>query len=256
LISGSGAGTGKGKDPNYDPNDLPFDQRPWRDLQVRIEGPVVADLQRAFVRQWEKWAKQTVQEGAFFPQLKTEGPHVVRAMEGSPADKNVDPMYVALISAVENAEVEVGIMNAYFVPHPQLREALIGAAKRGVDVKLILPGQSDNRLVFHAGRSYYDELLEAGVKIYERQSRMLHAKSAMVDGVWSTVGSTNLDWRSLLYNDELNLVVMGPDFAARIGSVFARDIANSRLVTLEEWRKRPFSDRIKEASARAWAYLL
>lgn len=252
----SGSGTGKGKDADYDRNNPPFDQLPWRDLQVRIEGPVIGDLQRAFLKQWEKWAKQSVDDKAFFPQLKNEGPHVVRAMEGSPSEKGVNSMYVALISAIENADVEVAIMNAYFVPHPQLRQALIDAAKRGVDVKLILPGQSDNRLVFHAGRSYYEELLEGGVKIYERQTRMLHSKSAMVDRVWSTVGSTNLDWRSLFYNDELNLVVLGPDFAARISDVFAKDLANSKRVTPEEWHLRPISDRFREASARAWAYFL
>lgn len=256
FVSGSGAGTGKGKDPDYDRNDPPFDQRPWRDLQVRIEGPVVGDLQRAFLKQWEKWAKQSLDDKAFFPQLKNEGPQVVRAMAGSPSEKGVDASYVALISAIESADVEVAITNAYFVPHPLLREALVGAARRNVDVKLILPGQSDNSLVFHAGRSYYEELLEAGVKIFERQTRFLHSKSAMVDGVWSTVGSTNLDWRSLIYNDELNLVVMGPDFASRLGDVFARDLANSKQVTLEEWHKRPISDRIKEMSARAWAYFL
>ncbi|MGZ5032451.1 MAG: phospholipase D-like domain-containing protein [Usitatibacter sp.] len=255
-FSGSGAGTGKGKDPDYDRNDPPFDQRPWRDLQVRIEGPVVGDLQRAFLRQWEKWAKQSFDDKAFFPQLKNEGPQVVRAMAGSPSEKGVDASYVALISAIESADVEVAITNAYFVPHPLLRKALVDAARRGVDVKLILPGHSDNRLVFHAGRSYYEELLEAGVKIFERQTRFLHSKSAMIDGVWSTVGSTNLDWRSLIYNDELNLVVMGPDFAARIGEVFAKDLANSRQVTLEDWHKRPISDRLKEVTARAWAYFL
>jgi cardiolipin synthase A/B len=256
ILSGSGAGTGKGKDADYDRSDPPFDQRPWRDLQVRIEGPVVGDLQRAFLKHWEKWAKESLDDKELFPQLKSEGPHVVRAIEGSPGEKGADPMYVALISAIENADVEVEIMNAYFVPHPQLREALVGAARRGVDVKLILPGKSDNSLVFHAGRSYYEELLEAGVKIYERQTRMLHAKSAVVDGVWSTVGSTNLDWRSLLYNEELNLVVLGPDFAVRMGDVFAKDLANSKQVTLEEWHHRPLSDRLKEASARAWAYFL
>jgi cardiolipin synthase len=252
----AGSGTGKGKDPDYDRDDPPFDQRPWRDLQVLVEGPVVADLQRAFLKQWEKWAKQSFDDKAFFPQLKNEGSLVVRAMAGSPSEKGVDASYVALISAIENADVEVTIMNAYFVPHPQLREALVNAAKRGVDVKLILPGKSDNSMVFHAGRSYYEELLEAGVKIYERQTRFLHSKSAAVDGVWSTVGSTNLDWRSLLYNDEMNLVVLGPEFAARMGVVFAKDLANSKQVTLEDWHKRPISDRLKEASSRAWAYFL
>jgi cardiolipin synthase len=168
----------------------------------------------------------------------------------------VSLLYVALISAIENSETEVRIINAYFVPHPHLREALQRAARRGVEVSLILPGRSDVPLVYYAGRSYYEDLLEAGVKIFERKSRVLHAKSATVDKVWSTVGSTNLDWRSLLYNEELNGVILGVDFARQANAVFDKDLANSEAITLESWKKRPFAERLKEAGARAWAQFL
>jgi cardiolipin synthase len=131
-----------------------------------------------------------------------------------------DQLYLALISAIESAETEVCITNAYFVPHPQLVAALAAAARRGVDVQLVLPAHTDSALVYHAGRAHYEPLLEAGVKIYERKERLLHAKSAVIDGVWSAVGSTNLDWRSLAYNDELNAVVLGPDFAMRMKAIF------------------------------------
>jgi cardiolipin synthase len=130
------------------------------------------------------------------------------------------------------------------------------AARRGVDVRLILPGRSDVPLVYYAGRSYYEELLEAGVKIFERKSRVLHAKSATVDKVWSTVGSTNLDWRSLLYNEELNAVILGVDFAAQANAVFDKDLANSEEMTVEGWKRRPFYERLREAAAGAWARLL
>lgn len=236
--------------------DIPALQRPWRDLHVRIDGPVVADLQRAFVKQWEKWSKQSIDGKELFPQLNSEGPLLVRAIAASPGGEGVNALYVALISAIRNAESKVSITNAYFVPHPDLREALCEAAQRGVDVKLLLPGESDNAMVYHAGRAYYRELLDHGVKIYERKSRMLHAKSATIDGVWSTVGSTNLDWRSLVYNDELNAIVLGPDFAGQISEIFDRDLANSEQITVESWSRRPFSDRIKELSARAWARIL
>jgi cardiolipin synthase len=237
-------------------DDPPFEKRPWRDLQVRIDGPVVADLQRAFIKQWQRTKKELLDDKAYFPPLKPEGVHVVRAVETSPAEQGVNTLYLALISAIESAETEVLITNAYFVPHPQLLEALRDAARRGVDVKLILPSKTDHALVYHAGRSYYEDLLETGVKIFERKTRMLHSKSAVIDGVWSTVGSTNLDWRSLVYNDELNAVVLGPEFARQMNAVFAKDLANSEEITRDQWARRPLKDRLKEVSARAWAYLL
>ena len=134
--------------------------------------------------------------------------------------------------------------------------ALEGAARRGVKVTLILPSKTDNAVVYHAGRSHYEELLASGVRIFERRSRLLHAKSATIDGVWSTVGSTNLDWRSLIYNDELNAVVLGPEFAEQMKAVFARDISYSDEITPEKWHQRPFEDRVKEMAAKAWSRLL
>jgi cardiolipin synthase len=111
-------------------------------------------------------------------------------------------------------------------------------------------------VVLEAGRSFYTELLEAGVHIYERRERLMHAKTATIDGVWSTVGSTNLDYRSLAHNDELNVVVLGPEFASRMQAAFADDIRHSKAITLEDWRDRGISARLKEAAARIWAYLL
>jgi cardiolipin synthase len=234
-----------------------FEERPWRDLQVRIEGPVVADFQRAFVDQWQKWKKESLPEAGLYPRLAPAGPHVVRALASSPHEDGApDALYLALISAIEAAETEVCITNAYFVPHPQLLEALSAAARRGVDVKLVLPGKTDNALVFHAGRANYQPLLDAGVKIFERKERLLHTKSAVIDGVWSTVGSTNLDWRSLAYNDELNAVILGPEFAARMKAIFERDLANSEAITPEKWAKRPFLDRVKETAAVNFSELL
>jgi cardiolipin synthase A/B len=237
--------------------DLPIDKRPWRDMQTRIEGPVVADLERAFLRQWAAQKKESAETGKqYFPQLAPQADHVVRILEGSPSEQSANAMYITLISAIENAEKEVRIMNPYFVPHESLRNALQRAARRGVDVRLVLPSRSDSSLAYHAGRSYYGDLLEAGVRIFERNDRILHAKAAIVDGVWSTVGSTNLDWRSLLYNEEINVVVIGPEFARQMNRVLDADMAESEEITREKWRERPFSDRFKELGARAWARLL
>jgi cardiolipin synthase len=165
-------------------------------------------------------------------------------------------MYVTLLSAINSSETQVLLTNAYFVPDPKLLAALKEAAARGVDVRLLLPAKTDSVLVFYASRSYYDELLSAGVKIYERQDAFLHAKTALVDGVWSTIGSTNLDWRSFTNNQEINAVMLGQDFGSQMQTLFEKDLEDSKQITLEDWRKRSISVRIKEGAARLWAHWL
>jgi cardiolipin synthase len=145
---------------------------------------------------------------------------------------------------------------AYFVPDPETMKALTEAAKRGVDVSIIVPSFSDFWAVFHAGRSKYEDLLEAGVKIHERNDRLLHAKTAVVDGVWSTVGSANLDWRSFIHNNELNLVILGQGFGDQMEAAFQDDVSKSVEITKESWANRPIKDRVLEASARVWQYWL
>lgn len=165
-------------------------------------------------------------------------------------------IYATLLSAIGSAESRIQITNAYFAPDPQLLAALEGAAARGVDVRLILPSETDSWLVFHAGRGYYGRLLRAGVKIYERRGRVLHSKTALIDGVWSTVGSTNLDWRSFLHNHELNAVVLGSEFGAQVQAMFEADLAESDAISLEAWKRRPLEMRFKEGFARLWEYWL
>ena len=121
---------------------------------------------------------------------------------------------------------------------------------------MIVPSKTDSTLVFHAGRSHYEPLLRAGVQLYERKSALLHAKTVLIDGVWSTVGSTNLDWRSFLHNQELTAVVLGSEFGAKMRASFDRDLAESDLITLEAWERRPLETRAKEALARIWEYWL
>jgi cardiolipin synthase len=250
--SGPSAGSSGEKKP---PKDA-FEARPWRDTQVRLEGPVVNDLQRSFLRIWSKVTKKPAgAEKTYLLAQPNRGNHLVRAVEGSP-DAGPNAMYLALISAIENAEKSVTITMAYFVPHDALVESLKAAARRGVDVRILLPSRTDNWIVLYAGRAYYEELLESGVKLFERENRLLHAKTASVDGVWSTVGSTNLDWRSLAYNEELNAVVLGTDFAAELDADFTADLRHSKAITRESWARRPLSDRLKESAARTWALLL
>jgi len=150
----------------------------------------------------------------------------------------------------------VFLTNAYFVPDPQLLDVLKQAAARGVDVRLLLSSKTDSDLVFQAGRSYYTEVLEAGIRVYERQKAVLHAKTALIESVWSTVGSTNLDWRSFLHNAELNAVVLGADFGNQMHAMFERDLEDSRELLLEEWEQRPLTLGLKEMLARIWQYWL
>ena len=180
---------------------------------------------------------------------------MVRAIGSSP-EEPYSLIYATLLSALGSAETSVHLTNAYFAPDPQLLAALEAAAANGVDVKLILPSQTDSWLVFHAGRNYYERLLRAGVKIYERRGVILHSKVALIDGVWATVGSTNLDWRSFLHNHELNAVVLGTEFGNQVQAMFAKDLAESDAITLERWQQRSLDLRVKELFARAWEYWL
>jgi len=227
---------------------------PWRDTHLQIEGPVVAEFQKLFLATWEKQKGEPLAPRNSFPAQAVVGKEVVRAIGSSPDGDSV--MYSTLISAIDSAKARVHLTNAYFVPDPGLLASLKAAAQRGVDVKLILPGTTDSWLVFHAGRSFYGELLAANVKLHERRGALLHAKTAVIDGVWSTVGSTNLDWRSFLHNDEVNAVVVGAGFGARMQAMFDKDLAASEAITAESWKRRGLDDRLKEMTARIWAYWL
>jgi len=136
--------------------------------------------------------------------------------------------------------------NSYFIPDDQIVKALSEAAGRGVDVKIILPGVTDSKLALYAQHYYYSGLLKSGVKIYEHSTSLLHAKTAVVDKVWSTVGSTNMDYLSLLNNDEVNAVILSHDFAFEMERMFARDLSNSRQILWEEWKNRPWLPKVRE----------
>ena len=227
----------------------------WRDTDIQIDGPVVGEFQKLFMRTWETQKGEALAAKNYFPALAPRGKEIVRAI-GSTPDDPYSLIYLTLIAAITHADKQVSITNAYFVPDPQLLKALLDAAARGVDVRLILPSESDSATVFHAGRSYYEELLAGGVKIYERHGAVLHAKTAIVDGVWSVVGSSNLDWRSALDNDEINAVILGREFARQMQAAFSQDIAASQPLQLESWLRRSPLLRLKEQAARLLGRLL
>jgi cardiolipin synthase len=227
----------------------------WRDTDIQIDGPVVAGFQKLFMQTWEKQKGPALAPRDYFPAVAPSGSEIVRAI-GSTPDDPYSLIYLTLVSAITNAEKSVYITNAYFVPDPQLLKALLDAAARGVDVRIILPSHSDSMAVFYAGRSHFAELLEGGVKIYERKGALLHSKTAIVDGVWSCVGSSNLDWRSALDNDEINAVILGREFAQQMQAAYITDIAASQAIDLESWSRRSLVDRFKEMTARVWGRLL
>lgn len=228
---------------------------PMRDTHVQLEGPVVAEFQRMFIDTWQKQGGELLTDKRYFPAAVSKGTDVARAVAGTPED-SPNPIYVTMLSAIRSAETSVHLTNAYFVPDKQMVAALTEAAARGVDVKIILPSTTDSGLVFHAGRSYYTALLRGGVKIYEQRDAMLHAKTAVVDGVWSTIGSTNLDWRSFVHNNEINAVILGGGFGAQMEAMFDADLERSDRITLERWQQRSLPTRMKETGARLWEYWL
>lgn len=224
----------------------------WRDTHIKIEGPAVASLQYHFIDAWVGQEAGELAQANYFPPLTPVGDKLIRVLATDP--ERDSEIYKSFVIAINEAKSSIHITSAYFVPDRQFVEALVGAAKRGVDVKLVLPGVSDHGLVMHAGRSFYDELLANGVKIYQLQVAVLHAKSAVIDGKWSTVGSANIDRRSFLHNYELNVVVLDPGFGTEMESAFQEDLRDSKEVTLEQWRRRPLKDRLREFAARLTEY--
>ncbi len=217
----------------------------WRDTDVQIEGPAVAEFQKLFFDTWLKQKGPELSERIYFPDLKERGNALVRVVGSTPGQDNRIP-FIVYVSAITFAEHSIHMTNSYFIPDDQIVKALTDAAERGVDVKIILPGITDSQLALYAQRYHYSGLLKSGVKLYERNASLLHAKTAVIDKVWSTVGSTNMDFLSLLHNDEVNAVILSREFAGEMEKMFATDLAESDQIQWNEWKERPLFPRIRE----------
>ncbi|WP_019142278.1 cardiolipin synthase [Noviherbaspirillum massiliense] len=230
-------------------------QAVWRDTHMQIEGPAVGEIQKLFLETWRLKTGTALPDADFFPPLKPQGQALVRAI-GSIAEKEDYTIYKTYISAFANASNYIHLTTAYFSPDRQVVDALIDAAHRGVDVQIVFPSFSDNSFMVYASRSYYQELLDAGIRVYERQGAMLHAKTAVIDDVWSTIGSTNIDIRSFLHNDEVNAVVLDIGFARQMEALFQRDVRESVEVSRERWAQRGVTERLREWGVRMFNYWL
>jgi cardiolipin synthase A/B len=221
----------------------------WRDTHFCVEGPVVAQMQAAFMTNWIKTRSAVEHTEAYFPELKPVGPHFAQMFHSSPQEGSEDIRLMYLLS-IAAARKQILLEQAYFVPDDLTLELLVAALRRGVRLEVILPGPlTDQRVVRRASRSRWGPLLEAGARIHEFQPTNLHYKVMIVDGLWSSVGSTNFDNRSFRLNDEANLNIHDAAFAAHLEDIFQRDKARSREITFAEWKRRPLGEKIREHTA-------
>lgn len=222
----------------------------WRDSMTQVTGPMVAGIQSAFAEHWVYCTGEVLVGPKFFPPLEP-GPGLCGlSVVSSPSD-SLQPIRLLFWLSFSNARKRLWISNSYFIPDRRLRKAVIDRAQRGVDVRILVPGNHTDAVpVQAAGRSYYDELLKAGVRIFEYQASMMHAKTAVMDGIWSIVGSANLDERSMELNEENVLGIADRSLAHAIEEGLSADYERSREIRLDEWRKRSIFKRMLERLAK------
>jgi cardiolipin synthase A/B len=233
--------TGDAQDPDH-----------WRDTHVRVEGPIVRGLHGAFAENWLEATGEVLAGDDDLPPLEPlageRGAMLAIRSSAGVGDTNVETLFYMTIASARRA---IDVTSAYFAPRPAFLRSLGDAARSGVAVRMLVPGPHiDKDVVRNASRSTYGELLEAGVRVFEYCPTMLHAKSMVVDGAWSTVGSANFDNRSFQLNDELVVGVQDEAFAAELTRAFENDLTRSAEITLAEWRRRPPTERAREVGAR------
>jgi len=222
---------------------------PWRDTHLAIRGPAVQHLQEVFAEDWFFATGRDMISERWYPEQQPVGEDVVQIIASGP-DTATEPIQRIFFTAITMAKERVFLTTPYFIPDQAMCVALETAALRGVDVRLLLPRHSDHPMVLYAGRSYYDNLLHSGVKIYEYGAAFLHAKSLVVDRTWGTVGSANMDVRSFRLNFEVNAAIYSGQFADRLAEVFIHDLAGAELVTTTHRRQRRMPKRVAESVSR------
>ncbi len=228
----------------------------WRDVHLRIEGRAAADLQRVFFQDWAFASGERIAPAEYFPTDPGDQGDSTIAIVTSGPDTHAQAIHSLFFAAIAGAEREVLITTPYFVPTEALRVAMQVAAMRGVAVKLLLPGHSNHAVTFQAGRSFYSELLEAGVELLEYQPGIVHAKTLVADGKVAFVGSANMDLRSFRLNFEVHTLVHDAHTARAIGDAFRAEASDCRPVDLAAWHERPWTARVKEGVSRMVSPLL
>ena len=219
----------------------------WHDCHVAVEGPAAYELDRLFRTVWFKESRQWITLADYPESLCGNSLVWVAANHEFLHRHRIRRAY---LNALRAARREVCLTNAYFLPDRGIRRALIAAARRGVEVKVLVQGLSDAPSVWRAGRHFYDQLLSSGVRLFEWPGPMLHAKTGVADGLWCTVGSYNMDHRSLRHNLEVNLHILDHELAAQMRARFERDLSRAKELKLEEWRRRPWTHKLGE---RFWS---
>lgn len=219
----------------------------WRDTMVRFEGDAVAAIQGTFVENWLEASGQLLNGPDYFPSIVGHGTSTALVIASTPTSRGSSLARVLFQMLIAGARKSILITTPYFLPDKSMREELVRARRRGVTVKVIVPGQhADHTLTRSSGRSSYGDLLKSGAEIYEYESAMIHAKVTVVDGVWSVVGSTNLDNRSFGINDEINVAVLDPGMAETLTRDFETDASQGKQITLQEWNNRGVFERLLE----------
>jgi cardiolipin synthase len=217
----------------------------WRDTDVQVEGPIVQQLQAAFVESWRDTTGHILGGDLYFPPLKPVGKVNAQVVKSSPLGGTYES-YMLLLLSISSARKSIHLSNPYFLPDERMQEALLNAVKRGVSVVVLTPGKIDHKLVYWASRRGFEPLLLGGIQIYEYQVALMHAKTMVVDGVWAHVGTTNLDNRSFALNEEINLIAYDRAVAGELEKAFADDLKHSKRLTYEAWKARPWREKFLE----------
>lgn len=219
----------------------------WRDTMVRVQGDAVRGIQGTFVENWLEASGEIIAGPDYFPPTAGNGNSTALVIASTPSQGGSTRARILFQTLIASARKSLLITTPYFLPDESMRKEIVRAKERGVQVRVIVPGKHDDHaLTRSSGRSAYGDLLRAGADVYEYEPSMIHAKITIVDGVWSVVGSTNLDNRSFGINDEVNMAVLDPQIAARLTQDFQDDVLHSKHVTLDEWKRRGILERIME----------
>jgi cardiolipin synthase len=221
----------------------------WRDTHLRLEGPAVAELQRVFIEGWDFAAEEDLRGPSYFPPAVASGPHPVQVIPSGP-DMELKSIRQIYFAAVLRARRRLWIASPYFVPDGGLRDALCLAGYLGIDVRLLCQFHPDKWIPFFAGRYYWADVLQAGVKVYQYVHGMMHSKVVLVDGEWASVGTANLDNRSLYLNFEVNCLIYSPPAVAELEKAFQRDLTDSIQVEPSAFSRRPLPARLVENACR------